>query len=125
LQDPAFANEVKCRYESLRTGELSVASINGFLDKYAFDTLAQAQVRHFTRWKILGTNPGFFNAYVVNSYSEEMQKVKTWTANRLQWMDANIVGQCIVTSLDKNASSPEQALEIFPNPFSDKGSIVS
>ena len=126
LQDPNFANQVKCRYKELRKDLLSVASINKFLDSYALDTLAQAQVRHFTRWKILGTNPGFFNAYVVNSYSEEMQKVKSWISNRLTWIDNNLGGICtIITALEENTHSSQEGLQVYPNPFSDQFSVVS
>lgn len=126
MEDPSFANQVKCRYLAFRKNLLNVTNINKFLDSYATDTLAQAQVRHFTRWKILGTNPGFFNAYVVNSYSEEMQKIKTWISNRLGWMDANLGGTCITTALEEGLSSTEQkGLEAYPNPFSEGFSVSS
>lgn len=128
MEDPNFANQVKCRYTVLRKNLLSTASINSFLDTYATDTLAQAQVRHFTRWKILGTNPGFFNAYIVNSYSEEMQKVKAWIANRLNWIDANLIGagNCpIVNDLENDPFASQQGLQAFPNPFSDGFTVAS
>ena len=95
LEDPVFANETRCRYQSLRNGGiLDTSLIFSFIDKYAADTLMDAMNRHFKKWPILGTNPGGFNAYVVRSYSEEIGKVKSWIWNRLQWMDANLGGSC-------------------------------
>ncbi len=125
LQDPNFANQVKCRYQSLRTSLLSTSSINSYLDSYALDTLAQAQVRHFTKWKILGTNPGNFNAYTVASYSAELQTLKTWIANRLTWMDNNLGGTCSVVSSGTDVVQQQSAtgIDLYPNPFTEVLSI--
>lgn len=95
LQDTHYANAVKCRYLELRKTILDTSYLFSYINRYAFDTLDAAQKRHFTKWKILGTNPGGFNAYIVNSYNEEMNRLKTWIRNRLVWMDANLTGRCI------------------------------
>ncbi|MFN8280032.1 MAG: CotH kinase family protein [Saprospiraceae bacterium] len=94
LDDPNYANELKCRYRELRKTILDTGYIFNFIKKYAFDTLNIPQKRHFDQWKILGTNPGGFNAYVVNSYAEEINRIRTWITARLSWMDTNMPGQC-------------------------------
>lgn len=123
MQDPNFANSVKCRYTELRKGMFSETYLNTLVDGYVKDTLAQAQVRHFNRWKILGTNPGNFNAYVVASYAAEIQTLKTWISNRLKWMDANMIGTCVVS--DFNDALLSQELQVYPNPFTDELAIQS
>lgn len=95
LQDSNYANAVKCRYLELRKTILDTNYLFQYLNRYAFDTLDAAQKRHFTKWRILGTNPGGFNAYIANSYNDEMNRVKNWIRNRLLWMDANLTGRCI------------------------------
>lgn len=125
LEDPAFANAVKCRYLALRKDLMSEASINRFLDSYALDTLAQAQARHFSRWKILGTNPGYFNAYVVQTYSQELQTLKTWISNRLKWIDANLGGVCTVTDLKNPSFIGNESITVYPNPFEGSFTVRS
>jgi hypothetical protein len=95
LLDSNYVNAVKCRYLELRKTILDTNYLFQYLNRYAFDTLDAAQKRHFTRWKILGTNPGGFNAYIATSYNDELNRVKNWLKNRLNWMDANLPGRCI------------------------------
>ncbi|MBK9718745.1 MAG: CotH kinase family protein [Saprospiraceae bacterium] len=94
LADSNYVNMVKCRYLELRKTIWDTSYLFQYLNKYAFDTLDAAQKRHFTKWKILGTNPGGFNAYVASSYPDEMNRLKNWIRNRLTWMDANLPGRC-------------------------------
>jgi len=95
LQDTQYLNAVKCRYLALRQTILDTAYLVKYLNGYAFDTLDAAQKRHFAKWKILGTNPGGFNAYIATSYNDEMNRLRNWIKNRLIWMDANLGGRCI------------------------------
>ncbi|MBK6860652.1 MAG: CotH kinase family protein [Saprospiraceae bacterium] len=95
LTDTNYANAVKCRYLELRKTLLDTGSLFQYLNRYAFDTLDAAQKRHYTKWKILGTNPGGFNAYIASSYPDELNRLKNWIRNRLNWMDANLPGRCI------------------------------
>lgn len=95
LQDTNYRNDVKCRYLELRKTILDTAYLFDYLDAYSKDTLDLPQKRHFTQWKILGTNPGGFNAYIASSYADEMRRVKNWIKARLAWMDAHLMGSCI------------------------------
>lgn len=97
LADTNYVNAVKCRYLELRKTIWDTNYLIQYLNHYAFDTLDSAQKRHFTKWKILGTNPGGFNAYIASSYSNEMLRLRNWIKARLSWMDANLPGRCIPT----------------------------
>ena len=49
--------------------------------------LNEAQARNFVRWKIMGrhVNP---NYYVGNSYADEINWMKSWTKQRIAWIDS-------------------------------------
>jgi hypothetical protein len=129
LEDPEFANELKCRYLELRQGILSDAYIHSFIDAYA-DTLNEAQARHFSKWtKLLqkgGGFPGFpgfpggdlwFSAYRVSSYAEEIDTLKKWFTARLKFLDNNLPGTCVITS---NAQKTQfHSIQVAPNPADD------
>ncbi len=128
LQDPNFANDLKCRYLELRQGILSDAYIHSFIDAYA-DTLNEAQARHFSKWTKLfqtsggGGFPGFpggdlwFSAYRVTSYAAEIDTLKKWFTARLKFLDNNLPGTCVITS---NAQKSQfQNLKVLPNPADD------
>lgn len=90
LSDPYFAERVRCRYQELRTNVLDIPKLNTYIDKYALDTLAVPQTRHFTKWPILGTyvwpNPNTPPAYSSGS-DNEIKNLKTWITNRFTWLD--------------------------------------
>lgn len=106
LGDSNYLNNVKCRYLELRKTILDTNYLFRYLDRYAFDTLDAAQKRHFSKWKILGTNPGGFNAYIASSYPDEIRRLKTWIRNRLAWMDANLSGRCIADPVVAKIETP-------------------
>ncbi|NOT38242.1 MAG: T9SS type A sorting domain-containing protein [Saprospiraceae bacterium] len=114
LQDPTYLNDIKCRYTELRKTVLDTQTLFKYLDSYFLDTLDNAQKRHYTKWKILGTNPGNFNAYIAMSYPDEIRRVKNWIKSRLHWMDLNLGGVCL-TNVD-NIIADNALISIEPNP---------
>ncbi len=131
IQDPAFCNEVKCRYKELRDNILSEEYLYSFIDNQA-SLLQEAQARHFEKWDELFDNEsGFpwgggmwggmggnlwFNAYSVESYAEEISVIKQWLSDRLKFLDENLPGECLVSD---NHIDLEDKILIFPNPFTD------
>lgn len=117
LQDPHFANNLKKRYQTLRTTILSTESIFSYIDSVS-TYLNEAQKRHYTRWDILGENVGAPEVgYIPTTFNAEMGKFKTWIETRLSWLDSNMPG---------NADGPlgadgqqEITLRLFPNPTSE------
>lgn len=93
LEDPAFTRELRCRFDELRGGPLSDASMLGFIDAQVV-LLAEAQQRNFERWPILGEYVEW-NKEVFDTWEEEVAYVRTWLLDRLAWLDANVPGVCM------------------------------
>ncbi|MCR4854207.1 MAG: CotH kinase family protein [Prevotella sp.] len=114
LQDPNFCNAVKTRYTQLRQNILSNESVNEFIDSYA-TMLNQAKDRQLKKYKeILKSDSwwdfsptSMFAAYRVGSYAEEIQIIKKWFADRLNFLDNNLPGEYV----DNTAIRPLQYLD--------------
>jgi hypothetical protein len=112
LQDPLFANEVKCRWTTLRQSTLSDTALTTYIDSVAA-MLSVPAARHFQKWPILG-NYVWPNNFIGQSYQAEVNYLKTWVQNRTAWMDANMFGTCNVGLQETSQTS----IQIFPNPNS-------
>lgn len=91
-EDPAFDDALRCRWEALRQGPLSDAAIAAFLAGEAA-RLEQAQARNFERWPILGEYVPW-NAFVGDTWAEELEYLQAWMSERSAWLDANFGGSC-------------------------------
>jgi len=114
--DPAVQEQINCRWNALRDGPLHTDSLLQFIDDNAA-LLADAQARNFDRWPVLGQYV-WPNSFVGNTYEEEVDFLKDWLVERLDWMDSNMIGTCTTDS----AAEPEKRpalLNVFPNPFQD------
>lgn len=62
------------------------------MDAYV-ETLTLARVNHnnFEKWPVLGQYV-WPNNFVGNSYTEEINYLKEWVNNRLNWLDNAIMG---------------------------------
>ncbi len=117
LQDPDFAAKVRVRYQSLRKGVLRTERINQYIDSTA-NVLQEGRIRNFQRWAIIGQRiwPNF---YVGSTYQQEVDYLKTWTAQHLEWMDREIVA----FGPDVTATEPvvaRLAFKVFPNPARER-----
>lgn len=116
LQDKAFANAVNARYFNLRQTILSEKYFNNALDSIAA-LVKEAQVRHYAKYKILGSNSGAPEIDAqAKTYAEEITKLKKWIKTRLYWLDANMVGE-YGTAVPEITTQPR--LRVFPNPVQD------
>ena len=113
LQDPVFANNLKCRWSDLRTSILSDEHLMNYIDSLGAILEEPAQ-RNYDRWPILGVYV-WPNNYIGNTYQEELTYMKNWILARASWMDANMFGTCSSLSID----SPDTELKIIPNPTHD------
>lgn len=111
LQDSVYANRVNCRWLELRATILDSTVLMNYIDSMSLALSLPAQ-RTYTKWPILGTYV-WPNNFIGQTYLEEMEYLKTWTSNRLTWMDNNMFGTC--SSLGTQPIT-EDPIRIFPNP---------
>lgn len=116
MQDTTFNNELRCRYENFRQTILDTAYIFAYVD--SIKTLVQnAQTRHFRKWPLLGmSGPAPEIAAIATTYNAELDTLKHWINLRLQWLDANIPGQCIPVISGVAHTNTSSTLNYFPNP---------
>jgi len=89
FEDPAFAQRYTDRWASLRMGPLATERVLALVDGYT-NQLAEAQVRNFQKWRILGQYV-WPNAFIGRTYAEEIGFLKEWITRRLDWIDSTIV----------------------------------
>jgi hypothetical protein len=82
FQDPAFTEMVKTRFNYFKNNEdYIIQTINIYSDK-----LKWAQTKNNEKWDTLGKyvwpNPVFYD-----TYDEEINHLKEWYLNRMQWLD--------------------------------------
>lgn len=91
-QDPLYLDARRCRWEDLRAGVLSDASLQATFDALVAE-VAEAEPRDNAQWGTIGVNIDP-NWYVGASYGEEIAWLRAWMVDRVTWMDANLAGTC-------------------------------
>ena len=115
-EDPAFAQRVTDRWTELRADRLSTERIMARIDSVA-NLVNEAQERNFVRWPVLGEYV-WPNAFVGATYAEEVSHLKNWTADRLNWLDANLNRELTLVT-DLPSEVPTESLRVYPNPFDE------
>lgn len=119
LQDSTFRNELRCAYEDYRQTIFDTTYIFAYMDSIE-NRVQNAQSRHFQKWPILGiSGPAPEVGAIATTYHAEMDTLKAWINLRLQWLDANIPGLCLVSNVSQTSNLPNQ-LNYFPNPSTGK-----
>jgi hypothetical protein len=121
LEDPSYANAVKCRWLELRQSNLSTEFLMSYIDSMALVLEIPAQ-RNYSKWPILGTYV-WPNNFVGNTFQEEIDYLKTWISNRLIWMDNNMFGVC--DNLSVNDLTVSNSFQVYPNPTSGVLNIIN
>jgi hypothetical protein len=85
FEDPDFAQKYTDRWGELRQNQFSPTNILARIDQFA-QLLQEAQARNFRRWRILGReiHP---NAFVGQTFEEEIDWMKEWVQKRVTWID--------------------------------------
>ncbi len=113
--DSVFVNYQKCRWEMMREKHWSDERIFEVIDSLVA-SIGGAIDRNFERWPVLG-KPVWPNYYIAESYTEEINWLKNWLEERLDWLDNNLPGNCIyewppfIEDID---------VLVFPNPVNDE-----
>ena len=126
-EEREIKNQINTRWKELRKNTLSTTNLLNFIDTQAA-IIEDAQKRNFTRWPILGCYV-YPNEFVGECYEDELNYLKTWLSNRLQWIDMNINAYCSLSSISQE-DEPSIILPLkyklyqnYPNPFNPKTSI--
>ena len=117
-QDENFQAKVSERYTELRSNIFSEDHINGIIDSLV-NVLGDAVGRNFLKWPILGTYV-WPNYYVFDTYEQEVEYLKSWTSDRLDWMDNKINYMKVLSSINPQEFFIKNA---YPNPFNPITSI--
>lgn len=118
---PEIKNTMNCRWFELREGVLHTDSLMQYIDDTAL-LLSEAQVRNFNQWDILG-HYVWPNSFIGSTYQQELDFMKTWLRQRLEWMDFNMLGECNTTSTTPSETE-KLTLTVFPNPAQDDLQIL-
>ncbi len=114
LSDRRFASNVRLKYQALRKSVLKTERIQAYVDSVAA-SLTEARTRNFQRWPVIGVYV-WPNGYVGQTYQQEVDYLKNWVRQRLEWMDTAILpfGSAVL------ATEPidDFDLVISPNPSS-------
>ncbi len=112
MEDPYFASLAADRYHELRTYEWSNEQVTYLIDslsQYIYD----AQELNYQRWPILGTYVWPNKYWEKMGFDEEVESLKNWVLDRLEWMDNNLTGNSLNPEvLASNISSLELQLEL-------------
>lgn len=114
MEDPAYNDQMSCRWQSLRGDLLSLDRVYGIIDEYV-EELGDAIDRNFDRWEVLGEEiwPNY-PPFIGDTYEEEIGTLKWWIARRVEWLDENMPGSCPQTAA--GIISREMAASVYPNP---------
>ena len=91
--------------------ELSIESLYGVIDS-AVSLIGDAQERNFQRWPILNQYV-WPNAFVGGDYLSEINYLKSWISDRIQWMDQ----QFLELKDDIDLPVSYTLKDPYPNPF--------
>ena len=115
---PYVQNLTRCRWDELREAGLHTDSLMQFIDENVA-LIEEARIRNFQQWPVIGVYV-WPNDYVGPSYESEVNFLKNWLQSRLNWMDANMPGDCSMAIGTEDLPYPDLQLSVFPNPFLDE-----
>lgn len=108
-QDPAYRSKLAARWAELRSNQLQTSRLHTYIDSVYTVLNSEATFRNFQRWPVIGQYV-WPNYFVGSSYSAEVNWLKNWITNRMNWLDANMPK--VITAVEENPS-----FQIYPNPF--------
>ena len=122
FEDTQFRNKIYARWHNLRNNILYIPRIINYVDSLT-QLLDESKTRNFEKWPVLGQWV-WPNYYVGQTYEQEISFLKSWTANRIYWMDANMVGEPSDLNDSKEQMPSDFSFEQnYPNPFNPTTTI--
>lgn len=120
-EDTTFQNNVRCRWEELRTTVFDTAHIYNYIDSIA-GLLDESQQRHYFIYPLLGIYTWPNPNPLATTYQGEIDNLKLWIQLRINYMDAQLPGTCLTSGLTNNETL--NYFQITPNPAADFISVV-
>ena len=114
-------NTANCRWKALREGPLHTDSLMQFIDDRVA-LMTEARERNFNQWQILGRYV-WPNSFVGVTYEDEVNFLKDWLQDRLDWMDLNMLGTCS-TVQTTNYAKEHVHFRLYPNPFQTTATAI-
>lgn len=115
MSDPIFINRLNCRWEDFRSSFLQQDSLFQWIDTQNA-LLEDPLGRNFERWDFIGNNIWFEPFPIPETHDEEVSYMKTWIEERLDWMDANMVGNCDEDITTTKTVLSDNNFSFAPNP---------
>lgn len=112
LTDPFFGELLIHRWHALRQSFWHTDSIDALIDRQVA-LLDEANTRNFEQWSIL-QEWVWPNVVVLGSHEAEVNYLRTWIHDRLDWIDDNIE----LIAFGVNGQFSSSRAYIAPNPFS-------
>ena len=131
MQDSSFVQLIIDRWWDYRQDILHIDNLHHYIDAVA-DTLDEAKERNFEIWIGPGDpklpEDGWFPPTDpidhLQSYSDEIEYLKDWTADRVIWIDENVESLLSLTVPDGNRSYGFNLGQNIPNPVSSVTTIT-
>ena len=117
--DTTYLTAFNQRWQDLRESIFSEDYIMSLIDS-ATTLIDDAQIRNFQRWPVLDEYV-WPNAYVGGSYAYEIEYLKNWINNRLEWMDSELL---LLNVKEDIIASEISVKRPYPNPFNPKTAFV-
>jgi hypothetical protein len=111
FEDEVFSERVAQRWNELRAGVFDTDRITTYIDSVS-SVLDESQQRNFQRWPVLNEYV-WPNYFVGATYQEEVNWLKNWVVQRMDWLDLAIAG--IVTNTGDEMANDR--LTVLQNPF--------
>ena len=115
--DETFRIAFNQRWQDLRQSVFSEDYIMNMIDS-ATTLIDEAQVRNFQRWPVLDEYV-WPNAYVGGSYENEIDYLKGWITDHLDWVDQQVL-MAVASAQVPGAYKLDNA---YPNPFNPATTI--
>ncbi|MBN2611174.1 MAG: CotH kinase family protein [Bacteroidales bacterium] len=119
-EDPYFNTCLKYRWNELRNNAFHLDSIFDLIDSCA-GLLDKAQKRNFQKFNILNSYV-WPNPYIGGSYYNEVEHLKEWIADRLDWLDTkmDLIIPVTVNEHFADYSAGTDQVVLYPNPVNEK-----
>ena len=117
--DTTYLTAFNQRWQDLRESIFSEDYIMSLIDS-ATTLIDDAQIRNFQRWPVLDEYV-WPNAYVGGSYAYEIEYLKNWINNRLEWMDSELL---LLNVKEDIIASEISVKRPYPNPFNPNTTFI-